>query len=164
MELLKTPQARTSGLANWCALSALRGELWNLVTDNCLQCYVQLFWAQMHGLSTDEVLFAFGRHYRDLDPEGTTHQNIRSIIANGMEGVRFSSPPLSAKQRAGGGLPAWAAADTGTRLHSLIHIDEEQSRSFCLVLNAYPRLRVNDFIRGHVHDCALHAYAHVCEQ
>ena len=89
---------------------------------DCLRFHVQLFWAQMHGLSSDEVLFAFGRHYRDLEPGGTSHQNIRSIIANGIDGVRFSSPPLSPKEQASGGLPPWAAADTGMRRHISAHV------------------------------------------
>lgn len=75
--------------------------------------HAQLFWAQMHGLSSDEVLFAFGRHYRDLEPSGTSHQNIRAIISNGLDGVRFSAPPLSLKQGVAEGLPSWAVARTG---------------------------------------------------
>ena len=42
-----------------------------------------LSWALLHNLNTDNVLLAFGRHYRDLDPDGTSHLNIRAIATMG---------------------------------------------------------------------------------
>ena len=101
---------------------------------------VQLFWAQMHGLSSDEVLFAFGRHYRDLEPSGTSHQNIRSIIANGMGYVRFASPPLSPKVRNSGGLPSWAAAGTGAQRTVRVLFHQGQGHK-CLLWLYFDRLR-----------------------
>eukprot|EP01052_Picozoa_sp_SAG31_P006740 SAG31_NODE_313_length_17858_cov_34.811307_6_plen_198_part_00 len=56
-----------------------------------------LAWAILHGLTRDQVLLAYGRHYRNLDPNGTDHPNIREIEAKGLVGVDFEVSPLLPK-------------------------------------------------------------------
>ena len=36
-----------------------------------------------------------GQHFRDLDPEGTSHPNIRAVMEHGLDKVVFASPPLT---------------------------------------------------------------------
>ena len=50
-----------------------------------------------------KVLLAFGRHYRDLDPGGTSHPNLRAIAArgpgpDGMAEVVFEGEALESKE------------------------------------------------------------------
>ena len=53
--------------------------------------------ALLEGLSDQEALLAFGEHYRSVlaTPEGTDHSNIRALIEQGLEGVKFVQPPLT---------------------------------------------------------------------
>ena len=51
----------------------------------------------LEGLSDQDVLLAFGEHYRSVlaTPEGTDHGNIRNLIEHGLAGVTFSEVPLA---------------------------------------------------------------------
>jgi hypothetical protein len=54
--------------------------------------------AQIHGLSQQQTLDLFGDFYRvDVlnSPAGTGHQNIRSFMRYGWEGIRFSGEALT---------------------------------------------------------------------
>ena len=53
----------------------------------------------LEGLSEQQVLLAFGEHYRSVvaTPEGTDHGNIRNLIAHGLAGVKFAGEPLVRK-------------------------------------------------------------------
>lgn len=55
--------------------------------------------AVLEGFSDQEVLLAFGEHYRSVvaTPDGSDHGNIRSLIAHGLAGVKFAGQPLSRK-------------------------------------------------------------------
>ncbi|MDO7911126.1 HopJ type III effector protein [Pseudomonas monteilii] len=52
--------------------------------------------AVLEGLSDQEALLAFGEHYRSVQatPDGSDHANIRALIAHGLAGVTFVTPPL----------------------------------------------------------------------
>jgi len=52
--------------------------------------------ALLEGLSDEEVLLAFGEHYRSVlaTPEGSDHGNIRALMAHGLAGVKFEAQPL----------------------------------------------------------------------
>lgn len=56
--------------------------------------------AQLESFSKDETLRAFGEHYRSVlaTLEGHDHGNIRALLANGLEQVKFAQPPLSRKR------------------------------------------------------------------
>ena len=53
--------------------------------------------ALLEGLSDEEVLLAFGEHYRSVlaTPEGSDHGNIRALIKHGLAGVKFTAQPLT---------------------------------------------------------------------
>jgi hypothetical protein len=53
--------------------------------------------AILEGFSHQEVLLAFGEHYRSVaaTPDGSDHGNIRNLIAHGLAGVKFAGQPLS---------------------------------------------------------------------
>ena len=70
------------------------GATQNEAGQNVGSCKL-LGWALLRGLSREEVLRAFGQHYRDLDPEGTSHPNIRAVMEHGLDKVVFASPPLT---------------------------------------------------------------------
>lgn len=55
--------------------------------------------AVLEGFSDQEVLLAFGEHYRSVvaTPDGSDHGNIRNLIAHGLAGVKFAGQPLSRK-------------------------------------------------------------------
>jgi hypothetical protein len=55
--------------------------------------------ALLEGFSDQEVLLAFGEHYRSVvaTPDGSDHGNIRNLIAHGLAGVKFAAQPLSRK-------------------------------------------------------------------
>ena len=70
------------------------GATQNEAGQNVGSCKL-LGWALLRDLSREEVLRAFGQHYRDLDPEGTSHPNIRAVMEHGLDKVVFASPPLT---------------------------------------------------------------------
>lgn len=45
----------------------------------------------MTKMTEEQTLRMFGEVYRDLDPSGTDHQNIRNFVRLGWSGVTFSS-------------------------------------------------------------------------
>lgn len=53
--------------------------------------------AILEGLSDKEALLAFAEHYRSvlMTPDGTDHQNIRSLQKNGLSTVSFVKFPLA---------------------------------------------------------------------
>jgi hypothetical protein len=55
--------------------------------------------AVLERLSNEEVLLAFGEHYRSVlaTPEGSDHGNIRNLITHGLAGVKFAGEPLKRK-------------------------------------------------------------------
>lgn len=55
--------------------------------------------AVLEGFSDQEVLLAFGEHYRSVvaTPEGSDHGNIRNLIAHGLAGVKLAGQPLQRK-------------------------------------------------------------------
>ena len=58
-----------------------------------------LAFAQLHGLSAAQATALFAQHAADVaaDPAGSSHKNIRGLMANGWAGVRFEGAPLRAK-------------------------------------------------------------------
>jgi len=56
--------------------------------------------AKLNNLNQNQTLNLFGDYYRmDVlqDPGGTSHQNIRTFMKYGWEGIQFKSPPLTPK-------------------------------------------------------------------
>lgn len=54
-----------------------------------------LAFAMRHGLTVDQTLACFGRHYReDVLGGGEGHANIRAFMRDGWEGVAFEQEPL----------------------------------------------------------------------
>lgn len=55
--------------------------------------------AVLEGFSDQEVLLAFGEHYRSVvaTPEGSDHGNIRNLITHGLAGVKLAGQPLQHK-------------------------------------------------------------------
>lgn len=53
--------------------------------------------ARLHGLSAEDTLRCFGRHYRDVlaDPAGSSHGNIRRFMKDGWAGIRFDGVALT---------------------------------------------------------------------
>lgn len=76
------------------------GSVKNDVGTNLGSCKIFAF-AQRHHLSELATLNAFGAYYTHdvlLHPDATDHQNIRSFMQHGWQGVTFQSDPLAAKQ------------------------------------------------------------------
>ena len=69
------------------------GDVTNESGTNIGSCKV-LAWAQARGLTKEEVLACFGQHYRELDPAGQSHPNLRQVIEHGLERVKFETMPL----------------------------------------------------------------------
>lgn len=56
--------------------------------------------ARMHDLSPRETLACFGRFYREevlLEPDGSSHGNIRAFMVSGWNSVAFDEPALIIK-------------------------------------------------------------------
>lgn len=53
-------------------------------------------WAMLKNLSVEQLLRCYGKYFRDLDPDGTDHANIREILRHKMSpgSVRFSHPSV----------------------------------------------------------------------
>ena len=74
------------------------GPLHNAAGQNEGSC--KLFaMAQQAGLTEDEALKCFGRHYQSVldDPAGDSHGNIRQFMSTGWSGIRFAGSPLHQK-------------------------------------------------------------------
>lgn len=74
------------------------GDVENAAGQNEGSCKT-LGLALLEGLSDEHALLAFGEHYRSVldTPQGSDHANIRSLIANGLAGVKFAGEPLKRK-------------------------------------------------------------------
>jgi hypothetical protein len=74
------------------------GEIDNAAGQNEGSCKT-IGLALLEGFSDQEVLLAFGEHYRSVvaTPQGTDHGNIRNLISHGLAGVKFAGQPLSRK-------------------------------------------------------------------
>ena len=75
------------------------GTQLNEANQNNGSCKLLAF-AKLHNLSTEQTLQCFGDYYR-IDvlqrPENNDHQNIRNLILNGLDGVKFHGQPLVKK-------------------------------------------------------------------
>ncbi|EXJ13072.1 HopJ type III effector protein [Nitrincola nitratireducens] len=75
------------------------GDLENSAEVNQGSCKILAF-AQVHALSEQATLNAFGRFYTEdvlQHPEGADHQNIRNFMNTGWAGVSFDGQPLRVK-------------------------------------------------------------------
>ncbi len=73
------------------------GNVENEAASNEGSCKILAF-AQLNRLDVEQTLHLFGSFYtKDVlgSPEGNDHQNIRSFMASGWDGVSFESFPLS---------------------------------------------------------------------
>lgn len=61
-------------------------------------CRVFAF-ARLNGLSREDTLACFGRHYRDVlaEPDGQSHGNIRRFMRDGWDGIYFDGEALARK-------------------------------------------------------------------
>jgi len=76
----------------------------NKAGENEGACRVLAF-AKLHGLSKKEAVALFAQHAADVaaDPGGTSHRNIRGLMAGGMTSLRFepfAAQPLKPKAAA----------------------------------------------------------------
>lgn len=76
----------------------INGSLENAAGQNEGSCKT-IGLAVLEGFSDQQVLLAFGEHYRSVvaTPDGADHGNIRNLIAHGLDGVKFAAPSLSRK-------------------------------------------------------------------
>lgn len=74
------------------------GTLQNGPTENQSSCKVFAF-AHQAGLSETHTLALFAEHYQTVlnEPDGISHQNIRSFMENGWKGISFQHTPLKKK-------------------------------------------------------------------
>ena len=70
----------------------------NTAGQNEGACRVLAF-AKDQNLDKGATLQLFAEHYQNVsdDPDGETHQNIRLLMAHGLDGVWFEKNPLSRK-------------------------------------------------------------------
>lgn len=68
------------------------GEIENSADENQASGML-LAWSQKNGLSADQVLRCYGKYYRDLDPSGTDHGNIREVLKHGMKAGSITMAP-----------------------------------------------------------------------
>lgn len=75
---------------DYCEKPFVNGGVESAAGSNAGSCKV-LSLAVMSGLSKDEVLAAFGEHYRQVlgDPDGTSHGNIRALMKHGLAGIQL---------------------------------------------------------------------------
>lgn len=85
-----TPAAFDNGLGE--------GRVSNAAGQNEGSCRLFAF-AQQEGLSQEDTLRCFGRHYRHVvaDPAGQDHANIRQFMQHGWAGIRFDAVALVAR-------------------------------------------------------------------
>ena len=75
------------------------GEQYNEAGQNSGSCKLFAF-AKLQNLSQAETLACFGAYYFEEvlgDPEGTNHQNIRSFMKTGWDGIQFEGEALTSK-------------------------------------------------------------------
>jgi hypothetical protein len=76
------------------------GPITNAAGENEGACRI-LALAQSAGLTEQETLSCFGRHYSAVidDPGGSNHGNIRQFISTGWSGIQFDGQPLRLRQQ-----------------------------------------------------------------
>jgi len=82
--------------------NGVQQPLLNEAGKNEGSCKIFAF-AKIHQLSQQQTLALFGDYYRkDVleNPEGTDHQNIRTFIRDGWDGIIFKGEALTAKDAA----------------------------------------------------------------
>ncbi|MEM7400855.1 MAG: HopJ type III effector protein [Pseudomonadota bacterium] len=75
------------------------GEIQNQAGENEGSCKL-FYFAKLNQLSKEQTLACFGDYYRQdvlKNPSDDNHQNIRSFIQNGWEGVKFKGEVLVKK-------------------------------------------------------------------
>jgi hypothetical protein len=75
------------------------GTQHNEAGQNSGSCKLFAF-AKLQNLSQAETLACFGAYYFEEvlgDPEGTNHQNIRSFMKTGWDGIQFEGEALTSK-------------------------------------------------------------------
>ena len=74
------------------------GDIKNKAEENLGSCKVFAF-AIHQQLTKQETLFCFGEHYKSVleDKNGNSHQNIRTFIKTGFDGLSFKSKALEIK-------------------------------------------------------------------
>lgn len=83
---------------NYTASSFKNGTLRNAENEN--QGSAKIFsFAKLNNLSVEDTLKLFAEHYQAVldDKEGSSHQNIRSFMEFGWEGVEFEKEVLQPK-------------------------------------------------------------------
>lgn len=88
------------------------GPIVNSPDDNTASCRI-LALGQLAGLSEQQTLACFGRHYHTVidDPTGASHANIRQFMSTGWSGVRFEGQPLAFHASTGMTAPTIPAND-----------------------------------------------------
>jgi hypothetical protein len=84
---------------NFTSTAFKNGALQNNAGENLGSCKLFAF-AELQGFTQDETLACFGKFYFDevlKDPNGTGHQNIRSFMKTGFDGLIFDGEPLKLK-------------------------------------------------------------------
>lgn len=81
---------------NFQPTAFINGDIKNAKGQNGGSCKV-IAMALLEGLSDQEVLMAFGEHYRSVlaTPNGNDHQNIRALQKKGLCSVVFDQFPVS---------------------------------------------------------------------
>lgn len=77
----------------------INGNTVNEAGQNNGSCKIFSF-AKLNDFSKQETLHLFGQFYREdvlKNPDGTDHQNIRSFIEYGWDGISFEGKALSRK-------------------------------------------------------------------
>jgi len=76
-----------------CAFS--NGQQQNEAGQNSGSCKLFAF-AKLHKLDQQQTLHCFGQYYQDVlnTPTGEDHQNIRSFMMTGWQGISFNEAPL----------------------------------------------------------------------
>ncbi|MES2490827.1 MAG: HopJ type III effector protein [Pseudomonadota bacterium] len=72
------------------------GEVENAAGQNGGSCKIFAF-AKLQDLSVNETLACFGRYYREdvlQHPDATDHQNIRTFMRSGWNGIAFTGEAL----------------------------------------------------------------------
>ena len=77
----------------WRATEFKNGQVENKEDENQASGLL-LAWAVKNNLNADQVLRCYGKFYRELDPKGTDHGNIREILKHEMKpgSIQFHHP------------------------------------------------------------------------
>ena len=75
------------------------GEIQNEAGQNNGSCKIFAL-GKLNQLTQDQTLHCFGRYYREdvlKNPDNTDHQNIRSFMKQGWQGIKFDGEALTIK-------------------------------------------------------------------